>query len=1845
MQSQLSTTTTRLTIGVSPFEPESLLTTRIVTGWAPGSSDGTANGSPVWITAPAATRIYVDFGNASPGPLIDPNGDAYDVHFDINAYDQVRVYDPDLDQTGLAAYTLDGTVVSAAWGQDPAVATPFNPYLDLGTSIFPFTALSVAKSASLVNDVNGNGLVEPGDQLEYLVSISDAGNLALLSVVMNDPVPANTSYVPSTTTVDGASVADDTVPPAATGYPFDETGYSLGTINPGQTVLVRFRVQIESGLLPSVASVINEVTVTANNTSGRAAVETPVVVPDLSITKSSSVTGSVRAGDTITYTIDIENTGSLTHNALLVNDPAPIGTSWVSTTVTGPVVSASGNVRDEFNSASYSLNDGSNSWVGNWIETDSGPPQSPTGGDIQIVTNQSDARLRIKDNDLAIERTADMSAYNSATLSYSFRRVNLDNGNDWVAVFIDDGTTRTEIARYDGSVVSSDAGYTTVTHDVSAYVASGTTLVSFESSPSLGNNDVVYFDDVDITGETRTVQTYPGTAPDLVVSGADLRFGETMSIVIVVTVDNPVAPGVTSIDNAATVYSDVETAGQTAFASNALERVNDLVLTKSDSPDPVLAGEPLTYTIGITNNGPDVSTGSVVTDTLPANVTFVSATPSQGSCSESAGIVACSLGDIAISGAATITIVVAPTAAAAGTRITNSATASADPTELVPADNTDTEDTDVLAAANLSVAKTDSIDPALAGVGYTYTVTVTNAGPNSATSVVMTDSLPAGVAFSSATPDQGSCSEAGGVVTCTLGSIASGASVDVNIVAVAGAAVENTTVSNNASVTSAIADPDTADNSTSEDTDIDPAADLNITKSDDVDPVLVNDNLTYTITVLNEGVSGATTVIMTDVLPSGVTFVSATPDQGSCSESSGTVTCSIGSMAALASIDVVIVVTPGPALGGTTITNSASVTAAEADPDSSDSTITEDTDVDPKADLSLAKTASPDPVLAGESITYTLTVSNAGPSPSAGSTITDVLPPGAAFNAGSSSATCSESGGTVTCTVGAIAVGGSAGVTVVVDVDPSVALGATLTNAATVTGDDADPNSTNDSGDTTVTVDTEADLSIVKIDSIDPVLAGNGLSYTVTVTNNGPSDAQLVAMSDTLPAGVNYVSVVPSTGSCTFLAGVVDCAFGTVAPGASVSAVIAVVVPSDTASGTTLTNDASTSTTTTDPTVANDSTSEETTVATSADVSIAKTDSTDPVNAGDPLTYTLTVDNAGPSDALMVVASDTLPAEVTYGSSSTSQGSCSEAGGVVTCALGTIVSGGSVTITINVIVDSDVADGSTITNNASVTSATTDPSAANNSTSEDTTTGTNADLSITKSDSPDTVVAGTGLAYTIGVSNAGPSDAQAVTVSDTLPAGLAYVGSSTTQGSCSESSGTVTCLLGIVADGGSVTITINVTVNPDVADGSSILNTASVSSTTSDPVAGNNSASSTTSVTTSADISVVKTDSVDPVTAGNNLTYTLAVSNDGPSNAQSVSVTDILPAGVSYVSYSIAGGSGGESCLHSAGIVTCSLGSVADGTTETITVVVTVDPSTVDGASLLNSVAISTTTSDPDTLNDSDAETTAVATSADLAVTKADSADPVNAGSGFFYVVTVANAGPSDARTVVLTDALPVEVSFVSATPDQGLCSESGGTVTCTLGMVAAGGSADVVITVAVLSDAAAGTITNTASVSSATSDPVAGNDSTSEDTTVATSANLSVVKVDSADPVNAGSGFSYTVTVANAGPSDAQTVVLTDVLPVEVSFVSATPDQGSCSESGGTVTCTLGMVAAGGSADVVITVTVLSDAAAGTITNTASVSSATSDPVAGTTTLLRTRPLRLRPTSRWSRSIRPIQW
>lgn len=251
----------------------------------------------------------------------------------------------------------------------------------------------------------------------------------------------------------------------------------------------------------------------------------------------------------------------------------------------------------------------------------------------------------------------------------------------------------------------------------------------------------------------------------------------------------------------------------------------------------------------------------------------------------------------------------------------------------------------------------------------------------------------------------------------------------------------------------------------------------------------------------------------------------------------------------------------------------------------------------------------------------------------------------------------------------------------------------------------------------------------------------------------------------------------------------------------------------------------------------------------------------------------------------------------------------------------------------------------------------------------------------------------------------------------------------------------------------------------------------------------------------------------------------------------------------------------------------------------------------------------------------------AMAATADLSVSKSDSPDPVVAGTNITYTIGVTNLTAAEATTVALSDTLPANTTFVSVTAPAGWdCTTPAvggtGTVTCTIAALGASLSASFPLVVNVDAGTSDGTvISNTASVSS-TDDPVAGNNSATTTTTVSTGADVSVTKSDSPDPATAGGNITYAIAVANAGPSVASTLTLTDVIPANTTFASLTSPAGwTCTPLAvggtGTVNCTNPTLAAGASASFTLVVNVVPGTPDATvITNTATVTSTTTDAV-----------------------------
>jgi uncharacterized repeat protein (TIGR01451 family) len=255
----------------------------------------------------------------------------------------------------------------------------------------------------------------------------------------------------------------------------------------------------------------------------------------------------------------------------------------------------------------------------------------------------------------------------------------------------------------------------------------------------------------------------------------------------------------------------------------------------------------------------------------------------------------------------------------------------------------------VAAPADLAVLKTGPAS-ANASTVISYTITVTNNGPNPAINASLSDTIPAGTTFASlVAPGGWGCVTPAvngtGTVTCTLGSMAVGsAGFTLNVNGPAGTA----TVSNTGSVSSSSTDGTPGNNSSTANTNVTTTANLSITKTPQAGPYGTSSPLTYTIVVSNAGPGAAANVVVTDILPAGTTFTSATPTQGSCSGTT-TVTCNLGTIANAGSATISLTINLPSAAGS--VSNTATVATSSTDPNLANNTATSTITTIPSANI------------------------------------------------------------------------------------------------------------------------------------------------------------------------------------------------------------------------------------------------------------------------------------------------------------------------------------------------------------------------------------------------------------------------------------------------------------------------------------------------------------------------------------------------------------------------------------------------------------------------------------------------------------------------------------------------------------------------------------------------------------------------------------------------------------------------------------------------------------------------------------------------------------------------------
>jgi uncharacterized repeat protein (TIGR01451 family) len=742
-------------------------------------------------------------------------------------------------------------------------------------------------------------------------------------------------------------------------------------------------------------------------------------------------------------------------------------------------------------------------------------------------------------------------------------------------------------------------------------------------------------------------------------------------------------------------------------------------------------------------------------------------------------------------------------------------------------------------------------------------------------------------------------------------------------------------------------------------------------------------------------------------------------------------------------------------------------------------------------------------------------------------TVSDTLPtgltPGTATGTGW---TCGTVAQTVTCSRSDVLSAGAThpAISIPVTVEQTVAGGtgvASLTNTATVSGG-GETNTTNSSVTDPTNINSSADVSIDKTGSISAT-PGTNINYTIKVDNAGPSDAVNVTVTDPVPVGLTLVSV---TGDCTSF----PCNFTRMSPATSKNITVTYTIPGAYTTPDPIVNIANVSSVTPDPSSTNNSAKANTSLGSPiADLGLTKTDfpASSTAIPGTPITYKIIVTNAGPSAATGATVVDTFPATITgvnWTCTASTGSSCPASGAGNINAIVNVLNAGTLTFTAT----GNIAANATgiLVNNATVTppAGTSDPSSNNN---DDTNTLVpQADLSVVKT-GPANIVPGTNVTYTVTVKNLGPSNAESVDLSDPTPAGLVFFSNT---GDCTTA---YPCSFGTLAPNATKVIATTYSVPSNYDTATSVTNTATVSSPTADPQANNNSSSITLGSNASADLSLTKTvDNTSPA-VGQNVTYTITLTNAGPSAATGVSVKEQLPAGLSLISSNPATGS------FNAGVWT--VGDLSVGST-TLMLTARVD---VPGA-LTNTAEVSAlSTPDPDsTPNDGTGDDAASASLTarvpDLTTTKTHTGNFTRGLSGV-YTLSVTNSGTATtAGLVSVTDTLPIGLTPSSATGTGWTCSISGQVVTCSRldALTASSSYPDIQIAVLVAQDAAA-SLTNTSSVSGG-GEVNTANNTASDPTTIVSSSDLASVKTPPSSIVP-GENAVFSIKVTNAGPSDAK--------------------------------------------------------------------------------------------------------
>lgn len=796
-----------------------------------------------------------------------------------------------------------------------------------------------------------------------------------------------------------------------------------------------------------------------------------------------------------------------------------------------------------------------------------------------------------------------------------------------------------------------------------------------------------------------------------------------------------------------------------------------------------------------------------------------------------------------------------------------------------------------------------------------------------------------------------------------------------------------------------------------------------------------------------------------------------------------------------------------------------------------------------QVDLTLQKTGPVgSTVTAGDTIVYQLFSTNEGPDTAYDVTVTDYVPNGLTFNAAQSSSECVLNGAQVHCHMPTMNANTNKTYTVAFNVSANPNFcNKDIVNSASISTSSTETNPVdNQAQNVRHTIDCNSMVSDVRIQKSGPteVPQRNTIVYTLRVTNDGPQPAMSVTADDAIPNGLEFVPA-QSSNECVVINNNVICGqLPSLAPGTSKEYTVAFKTKDPNTCNVEVQNQATVSVETTDPQPANNISNITRTnircAGEEADLRITKTGPAQVVR-DNTILYTLQVLNSGPNAAQNTSVVDAIPAGLTFVANQ-SNSTCQQMGNDVVCFNSNPLQPNAArSVEIAFAVSANATCGSTVVNQASVSSTTQDPNIANNQSQSVSTTVTcpNPTFAITKTDGRNTAAPEDVLTYNIAVTNTSTVDASNVTVTDVLPSALLFL---TASDNGSHTNGTVTWNNISIAAGQTKTLTLEAKVLPNTPNQTVLTNTATVNN---GPTATD---STTITVNAQPTFTIAKTDGLSLAGPGDTLSYTIVVTNTSSVTATSVSVVDTLPSNVTVTSI----GQGGVELSN--GTVHWNNLNFSAGESKTLTLEVLVNPNITQTVVLTNIAAVIDGPSATDT-------TTVQNVQAKLRITKTDNKTVTRPSEISEYVITVKNIGTTSVRDFFVEDQLPHQLEFI-----QFVSHSMGAVITTNDGLISwynitlqPNEEAILVFTANARSNLTNGTvITNTATINN-------GLSATDTTTVQVSQPVLTIRKTDNRTTAKVGDTLNYVITVSNTSNTNATNVEIIDTVPSQLQILNAT--------------------------------------------------------------------------------------